>query len=163
MTEKKDRAANAWSGSENAASRRNILVTGPIPGRQAREGLQAQTPAPVESRRAMGNSGYTGSLCRLFFEESEPFKALDLALRIFSRSYMGGGRTRVRVWKPNRVEVRFPAQGSEGRPSCASTLAYLRDAIHLATGGRVEAREERCVRRGDSCCSHHLWWETPGA
>ena len=86
-------------------------------------------------------------------------RALDKALRLYMRSYMTGGRAHITVLAPNRAEVRLSGEGASSRPSCQSTLAYLRDAVHLATGARVEAREERCVRMGHPHCTHHIHWE----
>lgn len=170
MAEKKGKDAGAWSRCGTAASRRAVPVDGGTPGWKAGRGLEAQPAAtgggaatPGDASAALGNSVYAGSLCKLFFEESEPLRALDLALRFYMRSYLSGGRVKICVLGPDRVEIRFAADGVAKRPSCQSTLAYLRDAVHLATGAAVEAREERCVRRGDSHCAHQIHWASTGA
>jgi len=154
MADKREKNEQAWGRCETAGTR--PTTGGPVGARAAASGGRAA--GRCESPEPLGNAIYAGSLCRLFFEESEPLRALSAALRLYLRSYMNGARARITVIGPDRAEVRLLGGGDSSRPSCQSTLAYLRDAVHLATGTRVEAREERCVHRGDPACVLQIHW-----
>jgi len=119
---------------------------------------------PAESGKAEGKAAFVHarSIYRLFFGETEPVRALHLAAHIYTRYFAGVGRTLVEA-AGSLARVRVLGVEAATRESCLSALAYFRSAIQLSQGGRVEARELRCVKWGDPCCEFELRWRANGS
>lgn len=105
-----------------------------------------------------------GRLSRALFEESDPVRALQIALEAYARSLQTRNLPQIHLRAPDRAAIRMPRQVRSGsRPCCRATLAFLKDAVHLATGSRVEAVEERCIEQGHARCVHQIHWDRPAA
>lgn len=83
--------------------------------------------------------------------------ALELCFRM--RQLLGLGRIRILGWEggvPRQVLVEDSVEcrlmGNVPRQESALIRGYLEGVISAATGAIVRAVEEKCVRKGDSCC-----------
>lgn len=87
--------------------------------------------------------------------------ALELCFRM--RQLLGLGRLRILSWEggvPRQVLVEDSAEcrlmGNIPGQEPALVRGYLEGAISAATGADVRAVEEKCVRKGDSCCTFRV-------